>query len=76
LRIGDNRRVTITPKPVKPTVPFSVLDSLDVRVGQIRAAEDVPGSRKLARLTVDFGDHTRRILAGLRTERPSGRRLR
>lgn len=63
--------VTITPKPVKPIVPFSVLDSLDIRVGQIRAAEEVPRSRKLARLTVDFGDRTRRILAGLRAERPS-----
>jgi tRNA-binding protein len=31
--------------------------------------EDVPKSSKLVRLTVDFGDHRRRILAGLKQER-------
>ncbi len=32
-------------------------------------AADVPGSDKLLRLTVDFGDHQRRILAGMKQER-------
>lgn len=58
------------PVPVKPTVPFSVLESIDVRVGTIQAVDDVPSSKKLVRLTVSFGDHTRRILAGLKQERP------
>jgi tRNA-binding protein len=57
------------PAPVKPRVSMSVLESIDVRVGTIRAVEDVPGSRKLVKLTVSFGDHTRAILAGLRQER-------
>jgi len=61
----------MTPAPVKPVVPFSVVESVDIRVGRIRKVEDVPTSRKLVRLTVDFGDHTRRILAGLRAERES-----
>jgi methionine--tRNA ligase beta chain len=56
--------------PVKPTVPFSVLESLDVRVGTIRAVEGVPKSDKLMRLRVGFGDHERVILAGLKKERP------
>jgi len=55
--------------PVKPTVPFSTLEAIDVRLGTITLVEDVAGSRKLVRLTVSFGDHTRRILAGLRQER-------
>lgn len=59
------------PAPVKPVVPFSVVESIDIRVGRIRAVEDVPASRKLVRLIVDFGDHTRRILAGLKRERES-----
>ena len=54
---------------MKPTVATSVLDSLDVRVGTITAVDDVPGSRKLLRLTVGFGDHSRRILAGMKQER-------
>ena len=60
---------TFTPSPVKPLVDFAVLDSLDVRVGTIRAVDDVPDSKKLLRLTVSFGDHTRSILVGMKQER-------
>jgi tRNA-binding protein len=35
----------------------------------------VPASPKLVRLVVDFGDHTRRILAGLKKERPAPQEL-
>jgi tRNA-binding protein len=59
-----------TPAPIKPLVPFTILEQLDVRVGTIIRADDVAQSKKLVRLTVDFGDHTRGILAGLRQERP------
>jgi methionine--tRNA ligase beta chain len=55
--------------PIKPTISITALDAIDVRLGTIRAVDDVPASRKLVRLTVSFGDHTRAILAGLRTER-------
>src|SRR5262245_64491948 len=58
-----------TAAPVKPAVPFAVVESLDVRVGTIQAVADVAGSRKLVRLTVGFGDHTRSILAGMKQER-------
>jgi tRNA-binding protein len=57
------------PVPIKPTIPFSALESIDIRVGTIQTVDDVP-SKKLVRLTVTFGDHTRRILAGLKQERP------
>ena len=57
------------PAPVKPTVTFSVFESLDLRVGTIRSIGDVRGSRKLVDLTVDFGDHSRHILAGMKHER-------
>jgi methionine--tRNA ligase beta chain len=59
------------PSPIKPTVPLSALDALDIRVGTIEAVDDVPGSRKLLRLTVNFGDHRRTILSGIKGERPS-----
>ncbi len=58
-----------TPAPVKPTVHFSALEALDVRVGTIERVEEVPRSHKLMRLTVNFGDHTRAVLAGIRRER-------
>ena len=55
--------------PVKPVVPFDALDRLDIRVGTIELVDDVKGSDKLVKLTVDFGDHRRTILAGLKQER-------
>ena len=61
--------MTFVPARIKPTVGISVLESLDIRVGTIQAVEDVAGSRKLAKLTVSFGDHTRAIVAGLKQER-------
>ena len=63
------------PAPIKPSVAAADVDRLDVRVGTIRLVEEVPGSTKLVRLTVDFGDHERRILAGLRKERPDPREI-
>ena len=59
----------MTPAPVKPPVSRDALEALDIRVGTIVLVEDVPKSSKLVRLTVDFGDHRRRILAGLKKER-------
>ena len=55
--------------PVKPTIPFDVMDRVDIRVGTILLVEDVKGSEKLMKLTVDFGDHRRTILAGIKQER-------
>jgi methionine--tRNA ligase beta chain len=64
-----------TPAPLKPTVTASVLDSIDIRVGTIQAVNDVATSRKLLRLTVGFGDHTRSILAGMKQERANPQEL-
>ena len=60
---------TFSPAPVKGTIPFSVIESLDVRLGTIRAVSDVGGSKKLLKLIVSFGDHERQILAGIKGER-------
>ncbi len=61
--------------PVKPTIPLDLLQRVDVRVGTIVRVEDVPKSDKLVRLTVDFGDHRRTILAGLKQEREDPREI-
>ena len=57
------------PAPIKPTVSIEALESIDVRVGTIERVEAVKGSDKLVKLTVDFGDHKRTILAGMKRER-------
>ncbi|MDT5120955.1 MAG: tRNA-binding protein [Acidobacteriota bacterium] len=55
--------------PIKPHISFEILEKIDVRVGTIELVEDVNGSNKLVRLTVNFGDHRRTILAGMKQER-------
>jgi len=57
------------PARIKANISLAVLESVDIRVGTIIGVDDVPGSKKLVRLTVDFGDHTRTILAGMKQER-------
>ena len=54
---------------IKPTISADVLDRIDIRVGTIELVEDVRGSDKLVKLTVDFGSHKRTILAGMKQER-------
>lgn len=63
------------PAAVKPTVAISALEALDIRVGTIERVEEIPRSEKLMKLTVDFGDHSRSILAGIRKERENPREL-
>ena len=48
---------------------MDVLNKIDIRVGTIKLVEDIAGSDKLVKLTVDFGDHTRTILVGMKQER-------
>lgn len=55
--------------PVKPLIKFSDFEKIDIRVGTIVAVEEVDGSDKLLRLIVNLGDHSRRILAGIKQER-------
>ena len=59
----------MTPAPIKPSVSFEYLEKIDIRVGTILAVEDVANSDKHVRLKVDFGDHTRSILVGMKNER-------
>ena len=61
----------MNPAPVKPLISTSDLDKIDIRVGTILAVEDVAHSEKLVRLRVDFGDHARSILVGMKKERPN-----
>src|SRR5205823_7342881 len=64
-----------TPAPIKPIVGITALDALDIRVGTIERVEEIPRSEKLMKLTVDFGDHSRTILAGIKKERENPREI-
>ncbi|MFD1684596.1 methionine--tRNA ligase [Halobellus litoreus] len=47
-------------------IGFEDFQALDIRVGEILAAEGVEGADKLARLTVDIGVEERQIVAGIK----------
>ena len=57
------------PAPIKENITFDDFEKLDIRVGTILSVEEVATSKKLMKLTVDFGDHSRSILAGIKQER-------
>jgi tRNA-binding protein len=59
----------MTPAPVKPIITTDLLDQVDIRVGTIQLVTEVAGSDKLVALRVNFGDHSRTIVAGLKQER-------
>jgi tRNA-binding protein len=63
------------PASVKPIVGAEALDALDIRVGTIERVEEIPRSDKLMKLTVNFGDHSRTILAGIKKERENPREI-
>jgi tRNA-binding protein len=55
--------------PIKELVTFEEFEKLDIRIGTITTISEVEKSNKLIKLTVDFGDHVRSILAGIKQER-------
>jgi tRNA-binding protein len=65
----------VDPAAIKPTVTRNALEAVDIRVGTILRVEDIPKAANLVRLIVDFGDHQRRIIAGLKQERADVREL-
>ena len=65
----------MTPAPVKAAITLEVLNQVDIRVGTIVSVREVPNSDNLMQLRVDFGDHERTIVAGIRKERVNPREI-
>lgn len=51
--------------PQTPLIPFQEFQKLDLRIGKIIEANQIPGSKKLIRIIVDFGAEKRQAVAGL-----------
>jgi tRNA-binding protein len=65
----------MTPAQVKPTISPELLNQIDIRVGTIESVSDVANSGKLVALRVNFGDHVRTVLAGMKRERANPREI-
>ena len=46
-------------------IPFEEFQKLDLRIGRITEASQIPGSRNLIKMVVDFGSEQRQAVAGL-----------
>lgn len=57
------------PAPLKPAISFKEFAKIDIRIGTIERVEEIHGADELVRLVVNFGDHQRTILAGIKKER-------
>jgi tRNA-binding protein len=73
--VSEGTKKQFAPAPVKPLIRFEEFEKVDVRVGTIEAVEDVEGSSKLVCLRVNFGDHSRSILAGMKRERENPKEI-
>ena len=54
-------------EPIADTIEFEDFAKLDLRIAKIIKAEHIEGSDRLLQLTVDIGDETRNILAGIKS---------
>ncbi|MDO4488039.1 MAG: methionine--tRNA ligase [Eubacteriales bacterium] len=50
----------------KPEITFDDFAKVELRVGEIIACEEVPGSKKLLKETISFGSETRTVLSGIK----------
>jgi methionyl-tRNA synthetase len=51
---------------IMPEISFKEFQNLDIRVGVIENVEDIPGSKNLIKLLVNFGSEKRQAVAGLK----------
>jgi tRNA-binding protein len=65
----------MSPAPLKPLIDPKILEQIDIRVGSIESVSAIDSSDKLVKLRVNFGDHTRTIVAGLKLERADPREI-
>jgi methionyl-tRNA synthetase len=54
-------------EPIAGTIEFDDFAKLDLRIAKIITATHIEGSDKLLQLTLDIGDETRNILAGIKS---------
>jgi tRNA-binding protein len=59
----------VTPAAIKPIVSVDDLGKIDIRVGTIVAVHDMVATDHLVKLLVNFGDHQRSIVVGMKKER-------
>ena len=47
-------------------ISFKEFKNVEMKIGRIKSVEEIPDSRSLIKLQVDFGDETRQVIAGIK----------
>ena len=47
-------------------ISFADFQKIDIRVGEIKTVEEIPGADKIYKLTVDIGGEERTLVAGIK----------
>lgn len=48
------------------TITFDEFKKIELKVGEIKSAEDIEGADKIYKLTIDMGEETRTLVAGIK----------
>ncbi|GKX56055.1 methionine--tRNA ligase [Leminorella grimontii] len=62
-------------EPIADTITFDDFAKVDLRVALIQQAEEVEGSDKLLKLTLDLGGETRQVFSGIKSAYPDPKAL-
>ena len=47
-------------------ITFKEFKKVEMKIGRVKSVEDIPDSRNLIKLEVDFGNETRQVIAGIK----------
>jgi len=64
---NDKQPISAGMEPIAETIAFDDFARIDLRVARIARAEQVEGADKLLRLTLELGDETRNVFAGIKS---------
>jgi len=62
-----NKKETGNMDPIAETIQYDDFAKIDLRIARIAKAEHVEGADKLLQLTLDLGDETRNVFAGIKS---------
>jgi methionyl-tRNA synthetase len=62
---ADPNKPVAAVRPMEPLIEFDDFSKIDLRSAKVIHAEKIPKAKKLLKLEIDLGDHTRTIVAGI-----------
>jgi methionyl-tRNA synthetase len=65
VKVAESAPRPDTPPASSPRISLADFQKIDLRVAEVLAAEKVPKSKKLLKLTVKVGEETRTLVAGI-----------